>query len=190
LALGDSFTQGVGAKDEETGAFPALLAEHWRADGCDVDLRNAGISGDTSSQILAKQVPQIETFHPTVVTFQAGANDIARGVPLDEYRRSVKSVLDSATASGARVIVLGQNDWFRTPTGRNLGDDLASKRDAYDDALRDETSAHGGRFVDLRPLYAQQADKGQWVADGIHPTLEAYAAWADGLADAVPAPCG
>jgi acyl-CoA thioesterase I len=39
LALGDSLTQGVGAVDESTGAFPALLAEHWRADGCEVELQ-------------------------------------------------------------------------------------------------------------------------------------------------------
>ncbi len=60
LALGDSLTQGVGAVDEQTGAFPALLAEHWRADGCDVELQNAGISGYTAGQILAEQVPQME----------------------------------------------------------------------------------------------------------------------------------
>ena len=93
LALGDSLTQGVGAVDEQTGAFPALLAEHWRADGCDVELQNAGISGYTAGQILAEQVPQIESFDPTIITFQAGGNDIANGVPIDEYRENVKSVL-------------------------------------------------------------------------------------------------
>jgi lysophospholipase L1-like esterase len=30
LSLGDSLTQGVGAPDEQTGSFPALLAEKWR----------------------------------------------------------------------------------------------------------------------------------------------------------------
>src|SRR5882724_2365041 len=44
LALGDSLTQGVGAPDGQTGAFPALLTERWRADGCDVELRNVGVS--------------------------------------------------------------------------------------------------------------------------------------------------
>ena len=120
LALGDSLTQGVGAPDEQTGAFPALLAERWRADGCEVELQNAGISGYTAGQILAEQVPQIESFGPTIVTFQAGGNDIVNGVPLEEYRDNVKSVLDSAKASGARVIVLAQNEWFRSPEGLNL----------------------------------------------------------------------
>jgi lysophospholipase L1-like esterase len=189
LAIGDSLTQGVGAADERTGAFPALLAEHWRADGCEVELQNAGISGYTAGQILAEQVPQIESFKPTIITFQAGGNDIANGIPIDEYRENVKSVLDSATGSGARVIVLAQNEWFRSPVGVDYGEGVPSQRVAYDDVLIEETSAHGAEFVDMRPLYAEQADQNLWVEDGIHPTPEAYQAWADRLTEEVPAPC-
>jgi acyl-CoA thioesterase I len=189
LALGDSLTQGVGAVDESAGAFPALLAERWRADGCDVELQNVGINGYTAEQILAEQVPQIESFGPTLITFQTGANDIVNGVPLDEYRQNVKSVLDKATTSGARVIVLAQNEWFRAPEGQNYGENLAAQRESFDGVLIEEASAHGAEFVDLRPLYKQQADEGQWVEDGIHPTPEAYEAWAEELSGTVPAPC-
>ena len=189
LAIGDSLTQGVGAADESTGAFPALLAGHWRADGCEVELQNAGISGYTAGQILAEQVPQIESFKPTIITFQAGGNDIANGIPIEEYRENVKSVLDSATGSGARVIVLAQNEWFRSPVGVDYGESVPSQRAAYDDVLIEETSAHGAEFVDMRPLYAEQADQNLWVEDGIHPTPEAYQAWADRLTEEVPAPC-
>jgi acyl-CoA thioesterase-1 len=190
LALGDSVTQGVGATDEQTGAFPALVAERWRADGCEVEVQNAGISGYTAGQILAEQVPQIESFAPTIVTFQAGGNDIVNGIPIDEYRSNVKSVLDAATDSGARVVVLAQNEWFRSPMGVGyVGDSGPAQRSAFDDVLIEETSAHGAEFVDMRPLYAEQAEQGQWVEDGIHPTPEAYEAWAEKLSEAVPAPC-
>lgn len=187
--MGDSLTQGVGAPDESTGAFPALLADHWRADGCDVDMQNAGISGYTAGQILAEQVPQIESFAPTIITFQAGGNDIANGIPIDEYRDNVSSVLDSATASGARVIVLAQNDWFRSPVGVDYGESVPSQRAEYDDVLIGEANEHGADFIDMRPLYAEQADQSMWVEDGLHPTPEAYQAWADMLAELVPAPC-
>jgi acyl-CoA thioesterase I len=189
LALGDSLTQGVGTVDETTGAFPALLAEHWRADGCDVELQNAGISGYTAEQILAEQVPQIESFQPTSITFQAGGNDIANGIPIDEYRDNVKQVLSSAKGSGARVIVLAQNDWARSPVGVDYGESVPSQRAAYDDLLIEEASAQGAEFVDLRELYKQQADAGQWVEDGLHPTPGAYQQWADELTEEVPAPC-
>lgn len=189
LAIGDSLTQGVGAPDESTGAFPALLAEQWRADGCEVELRNAGISGYTAGQVLAEQVPQIESFRPTIITFQAGGNDIANGIPIEEYRDNVKSVLAAATGSGARVIVLAQNDWARSPVGVDYGESVPSQRTTFDDVLIEEASAAGAEFVDLRPLYAEQADQNQWVEDGLHPTPEAYQAWADSLSDKVPAPC-
>ncbi len=189
LALGDSLSQGVGAPDEQTGAFPALLAEQWRGAGCEVELQNAGISGYTAEQVLTDEVPQIEEFAPTLITFQAGGNDIVNGVTLDQYRQNVKSVLEAATGSGARVIVLAQNEWFRSPEGKTYGDDLAAQRDAFDAALIEEANAAGAEFIDMRATYKQQADDNQWVEDGIHPTPEAYAAWATDLAGAVPAPC-
>ena len=187
LALGDSLTQGVGAPDEATGAFPALLAERWRSDGCTVELRNVGVSGYTARQILDEQVPQIDEFTPTLITFQAGANDLVNGVTVDEYRDNVDDILGAASDSGARVIVLAQNEWFRAPSGQ--GYTTREARDEFDAALIAEAQDHGAEFVDMRSLYKQQADENLWVEDGIHPTPEAYQAWADELATRVPAPC-
>jgi acyl-CoA thioesterase-1 len=52
--------------------------------------------------VLSDEVPAIADFQPTVITFQAGGNDIANSVSLEEYRRNVKAVLDAASNSGAR----------------------------------------------------------------------------------------
>ena len=72
--------------------------------------------------MLTDEVPQIEEFQPTLITFQAGGNDIVNGVTVEDYRKSVQGVLDAATGSGARVVVLAQNEWFRAPGGRGLSD--------------------------------------------------------------------
>jgi acyl-CoA thioesterase I len=191
LAMGDSLTQGVGAPDEQTGAFPALLAQKWRSQGCEVELQNVGVSGYTAGQVLSEQVPAIGDFKPTVITFQSGGNDIVNGVTTDDYRNDVSRVLDAAKGSGARVVVFAQNEWFRSPEGLNYGTEaeLSAKRDALDAILIEEAKAHGAQFVDLRPLYKQQADQRQWVEDGIHPTPAAYEAWATEMATAIPAPC-
>jgi lysophospholipase L1-like esterase len=189
LAIGDSLSQGVGATDESTGSFPALLAEAWRAEGCEVELLDAGISGYTAGQMLAEQVPQIEEFSPTLITFQSGANDIVNGVTIDQYRDDVGAVLDAATASGARVFVLAQNEWFRGPAFEGYGEDLDEQRAAYDEVMIEEAAARGAEFLDLRDLYTQEADEELWVEDGIHPTPEVYESWAAELAELVPAPC-
>jgi acyl-CoA thioesterase-1 len=191
LAMGDSLTQGIGAADLETGTFPALLAQKWRSDGCQVELQNVGSSGYTASQILAEQVPAIADFQPTVITFQGGGNDIVNGVTPEVYRTNVNAVLDAAKGSGARVVVFAQNEWFRSPEGLSYGTEaeLSAKRNALDEVLIDEAKSHGAQFVDLRPLYKEQADQALWVEDGIHPTPAAYEAWATEMATAVPAPC-
>jgi len=188
LAMGDSLTQGVGAENIETGAFPARLAERWRDAGCTVDLNIVGISGYTAGQILDEQVPQIKPFDPTVITFQTGANDIANGVTEDDYRDNIGEVLDAALDSGARVYVLLQNEWFRSPSGPDYGG-TAELRAAYDAIMIEEAESRDVEILDLRPIYKQQADDDEWIDDGLHPTDEAYDAWAEALAEMIPLPC-
>lgn len=188
LAIGDSYTQGIGAPDIETGAFPARLSARWRTSGCKVELRNVGTSGYTAGQMVTDQLPAIAEFKPTFITFQSGANDIANGVTTDAYRKAVKTVIDAAKASGARVVVLLQNEWFRAPEGPNYGG-TAEKRATYDSIMIEEVKAKGVELVDLRLLYKQQADENRWVSDGIHATAEAYDAWATEIARVIPSPC-
>ena len=191
LALGDSVSQGIGAKDPETGSFPALLAEKWRAKGCQVELKNPAVAGYEADDVVREELPEIAAFKPTLITFQVGANDIVNGVQIETYRQNIRTILDAAKASGARVLVLPMNEWFRSPQGRNAGRGLSTKRAAFDDVLLEETQAKAAEWVDLRLLYRQEADANQWFAeDGIHPTGDCYAAWAAEIARVIPAPCG
>lgn len=190
MAIGDSLSQGEGAVDEATGSFPARLAEDWRGSGCDVELLDAGISGYTAGQMLAEQVPQISDFAPTIVTFQSGGNDIVNAVTADQYRSDVQGVLDAIVDSGAQIVVLAQNDWYRSPliADGSYGDvDLfAEQRAEFDEILLAEAAERDATFVDLRAINEQAADDGLWVADGIHPTEDVYAEWATTIADQVP----
>lgn len=188
LAIGDSLSQGIGRDSFETDAFPARLAERWRDAGCTVELLNAGISGYTAAQMITDQVPNIESFGPTVITFQSGANDIANGETEDAYRENVATILDAATGSGATVYVLLQNEWFRAPAGPGYGG-TPELREAYDAIMIEEAESRDVEILDLRPIYAQQADDNEWVEDGIHPTADAYDEWAEELANLIPQPC-
>ncbi len=188
LALGDSISQGKGTPDPEKVAFPTKLSERWRAKGCKVTLKNLGVPHFTAADVIAKEVPEIEAFKPTFITFQVGSNDMATNVPVDTYRGQVRTILDAMKKSGARIVVLGQNEWFRSPDGKAFGGTL-EKRDAFDAALFEETKSHGGEVVDLRLLYREQADKNKWSDDNIHPTVAAYDEMAAELARVIPRPC-
>ena len=189
LVLGDSLSQGVGVFGLGVGVFLALLAAKWRAEGRAVAVRNVAVKRFTVEDIVRVELPAIETFAPTLITFQGGSNDVANGVPIATYRANVKTVLEAAKKSGARVLVMPQNEWFRSPDGPSYGKNLAAKRAAYDAALIEETKAAGAELLDLRRLFREQADKKMWNReDGVHPTAEAYAGWADELARILPAP--
>jgi acyl-CoA thioesterase I len=189
LVLGDSVSQGIGAPDPDTGSYPALLSEKWRAKGCKVELKNVAVQGYTAEDVVREEIQEIAAFKPTLITFQSGANDVANGVPIDAYRANVKTILAAAKGSGARVIVTPQNEWFRAPRGRDFGTGLGRQRAAFDAVLIEETKAKGAELVDLRLLFQQHADKKMWFEDGIHPTAEAYAEWATELARVIPVPC-
>jgi lysophospholipase L1-like esterase len=190
LAIGDSFTIGTGSLAAR--AFPARLAARWRARGCPLVEKNVAVNGYTTDDLIAEELPALATFRPTLVTVAIGANDIVRGRGLDAYRVNVRRILDAAVGSGARVVVLPQPDWSGSPAAASFGAP-ASLRDAigrFNAALADEARTKGASWVDLSPLMQQQAASGQVAADGLHPSAEAYDAWAAELARVLPSPCG
>ena len=189
LALGDSFTIGTGSTPEES--FPARLASRWRATGCSLVLENVAVNGYTADDVIELELPSIASFHPTLVSIAVGANDIVRGRSLDAYRENVRRILDAAKASGARVLVLPQPDWSRSPSAATLGTQatLAESIATFNATLAAEARAKGADWVDLVPLMRQQAAKGQLASDGLHPSSEAYDAWAAELARLLASPC-
>ncbi len=189
LAMGDSISQGIGTPNFEAEAFPARLSERWRAQGCKVELKNVGIAGYTAADILANEVPEIAAFKPTFITLQVGANDVVNAVPIETYRTQVRTILDAAKKSGARVVVLPQNDWPRSPEGMYYEGAVAN-RAAFDAVFIEEAKAKSVELLDLRPLYGQHADKKLWAEDGIHPTAACYDDVAAEIARVAPSPCG
>ena len=85
LALGDSLSEGIGASDREETSFVALVHD---AVGPDVELMNLGIAGDTSQDLIDKQLDRATDEITTrnsdtdpdndiaVVTLEIGGNDL------------------------------------------------------------------------------------------------------------------
>jgi acyl-CoA thioesterase-1 len=115
VALGASQTAGKGVSSGE--AYPAQLEAMLRARGLDVNVVNAGISGDTTGGMMAR----LESAVPKgtrIVILQPGGNDLRKGAP--NYTAELRSRL---TAMGVRVIML-PNEMFRgkprQPDGQHL----------------------------------------------------------------------
>ena len=73
----------------------------------------AGVSGDTSSNMLARLERDALSKKPQWMTLYCGVNDVwhrfgtsGRGCTLDEYMRNVREILDRAEAAGVKVVLL------------------------------------------------------------------------------------
>lgn len=185
LALGDSFTIGTGS--EPSRSFPARLVDRWRARGCSLTLENVAVNGYTTDDLIEQELPSLASFNPTFITVAIGANDIAQGHSLEAYRINVRRILDAAKATGARVVAIPQPDWSRSPSAAPFGTQpvLADAISRFNAALAEEARARSVEWLDLGPLMRQQARSGQLAADGLHPSAEAYDAWARELASSL-----
>lgn len=181
LALGDSFTIGTGSSESQ--AFPARLkAALEKKRGAAVELLNPAVNGYSTRELIDDELPAVEAFKPTLITVAVGANDIVRGRGPDDYRANLKKIF-AALPRTATVLALPQPDWSHTPVARHFGDPAALQQQivAYNRILEEEAKASGFRYLELWPLMRKQADAKQLAADGLHPSADAHAEWAQAL---------
>jgi acyl-CoA thioesterase-1 len=104
VILGDSITAGLGLPPRE--AYPALLQQRLVADGSDVQVVNAGVSGDTSADGLARLDWALEG-DVRVLVVALGGNDALRALPIDQLRDNLSLIIERAQARGIRVVLAG-----------------------------------------------------------------------------------
>jgi acyl-CoA thioesterase-1 len=102
--LGDSLTSGWRLHEEE--AYPALVARALAARGRPIRVLNAGVSGDTAAQALAR-LPEVLKHRPDVLVVALGANDGLGSGPLDRTEAALRRIVLDARAGGARVLLVG-----------------------------------------------------------------------------------
>jgi len=187
LALGDSFTIGTGTTPDRS--FPAILVNRWWDQGLECDLRNPAVNGYTTDDLIREELALVESYRPDLVTLLIGANDIVAGSREDRYRAQLRRIHDRilADAPSARRFALPQPDWSLTPTGASFGDvaRIARTIERFNSIAREEAERAGASYLDIFPLMRRQMQDGMTAPDGLHPSAEAYAAWADALLPAL-----
>jgi acyl-CoA thioesterase-1 len=156
LDFGDSLTAGYGLMPEQ--AFPARLEAWLHAHGIAARVVNAGVSGDTTADGVAR-VDWALADKPDLVILALGANDALRGIDPATVRSNLDAMLDKISAAGAKVLILG----MRAPP--NWGE--AYDR-AFDQIFPELARKHQ---ASLYPFYlegvAMKPDLNQ--PDGLHP---------------------
>ncbi|MDO8608492.1 MAG: arylesterase [Phaeospirillum sp.] len=104
LALGDSLTAGFGLAAE--AAFPVRLEQRLRAEGRDVRVINAGVSGDTTAGGLARLNWALAE-KPDLAIVELGANDGLRGLDPKLTRTNLDAILARLKRDGISVLLAG-----------------------------------------------------------------------------------
>ena len=191
LALGDSYTIGVGASDEHHN-FPTLLSRRVSAaTGRLIRLTNPAVDGYTTDDLIMNELDQIDSVAPHYVTVLIGANDIARGRTRLEYQGSLVWIYDVIAARGlspTRIAAISIPDWSAVPGAARFGrpEQLRLMIDGFNALARAEAAARGFLWVDLSELSRSRPGGAGWLApDGLHPGDAQYAAWAEEIWDQV-----
>jgi acyl-CoA thioesterase-1 len=157
VVLGDSLTAGFGLPPGK--AFPDQLQAALTARGWDVAVVNAGVSGDTAEDGLARYDWSVPPDADALIV-ELGANDMLRGLPPDRTREALSAILDRAKAAHLPALIAGMR------AAPNLGPVYSQAFDAIYPAL---ASAAGAT---LYPFFLDgvAGDPQLNQPDGLHPT--------------------
>lgn len=159
VALGDSLTAGYGLPQE--AAFPVVLERALKAKGYNVEVANAGVSGDTASAGLDRLDWSVPDGTDGVIV-ELGANDMLRGVDPSVPRKAIDGIVERLKVRGIPVMLAGML------ASRNLGPDYAQK---FDTLYPDIAKKHD---LVLYPFFLDgvAGERSLNLQDGIHPTAK------------------
>ncbi len=171
VAFGDSLYAGYGLGPRD-GLAPQLQAA-LLAKGYDVQVRGAGVSGDTSAggrarlEFLLGQLPK----KPDLVLFGLGGNDMLRGIKPDQTRENLRVSVNSLVRSDIPVLLTGM---LASP---NMGQDFANEFNGIYPELAKEYEAALYPFI----LEGVVTDPTLKLSDGIHPNAKGVKRMVEGL---------
>lgn len=179
VALGDSLTQGYGLAQGE-GLVPQL--ETWlRAEGHDVIVINAGVSGDTTAGGVSR-LDWTLADDPDAMMVALGGNDLLRGIDPSASRANLRAILERLQAEGIPAMLVG------LPAPGNYGPEF---RDAFE-AMYVELAAEfeAALYPNLLQPMAEKHELGLTYSemmqdDRIHPSAIGVLAIVEALGPAV-----
>ncbi|NBD29925.1 MAG: arylesterase [Alphaproteobacteria bacterium] len=177
-ALGDSLTQGYGLIEQE-GFVPQM--EAWlRGRGADVEMINAGVSGDTTAGGLSR-VDWTLTPRVDAMIVALGGNDLLRGIAPEVARANLDGIMQAADAAGVPVLLVG----MQAPG--NYGPDYKAAFDAIYPELAEayDSQLFPSFFQGILSDDLSSARARFMQPDGIHPNADGVARIVEAMGPAV-----
>src|SRR5690606_27420177 len=168
VALGDSFTEGVGDDDPDAPngvrGWADRVAEQLAHHHDRFAYANLAIRGRLLQQVLDEQLAPALEMKPDLVTMYAGGNDLMRPkVAIDALCDDYEAAVDQLAATGATVVLFTGADGVEDPIFRRMRGRTA----VYNEHVRLIAARHGALVVDM---WAMRALRGRrmWSAARLH----------------------
>lgn len=168
VAIGDSFTEGVGDEDPQAPGgvrgWADRAAEVLARQSPTFEYANLAVRGKLIQPIVREQVDRAIAMRPDLITFCAGGNDILRpGSDPDRVAAIFDRSLARLTATGATVLIFTGPD-LRTMPAFAL---IRGKVAIYNENMRASAARRGALVVDQWGLRALH-DPSRWAPDRLH----------------------
>ncbi|HLY43773.1 MAG TPA: arylesterase [Terracidiphilus sp.] len=159
VCYGDSITAGYNLPSGQS--FPDALQRDLDKAGYHYKVDNMGTPGATSKDAV-ERLHSVLDLHPAVVILEFGGNDGLRGLPLEQTRRNLDSILTSLNSAHIKVLLAG----ITLPP--NYGPDYIHQFDAM---FHDLAVSH--HVASIPMIYKDLVHVPDTIqADGIHPTAK------------------
>ena len=104
VAFGDSLSAGFGADPGKS--FPDFLQRDLDAAGLKWRVVNAGVSGNTTTDGLAR-LSEVLRYKPRITIVEFGGNDGLRGLPVETTRANLEQIIQMLQSAGSKVVLAG-----------------------------------------------------------------------------------
>lgn len=168
IALGDSFTEGIGDPDDNNPGrhrgWADRVAEQLSSTVSDFSYANLAIRGRLIKQIVDEQLEPAIALKPDLISICAGGNDVLRpsGDP-DKIAEQFDAAISRLATTGATLLIFTGPDIRDTPV---LGG-IRGKVAIYNENIRTVAARHDAVVADLWAL-RELHQPGMWSADRLH----------------------
>lgn len=186
VALGDSLTAGVGVNRYEQ-AYPYLLAQKIAGRQTKVTLKDLGVSGFKTKDLISNSLEPAIAAKPDIITLLIGVNDLHGNVAQKTFQKNYRQILQELTAkTTAKIYVIGlpqigsnqllwfpYNYYFRWQTKN------------FNKIIQQLASQYKLIYVDLETPTANllKNDGLYYSTDRFHPGITGYELWAQIIYD-------
>ncbi|MGM0929686.1 MAG: SGNH/GDSL hydrolase family protein [Actinomycetota bacterium] len=168
VAIGDSFTEGIGDPDPESPGghrgWADRVAEELARGHDDFAYANLAIRGRLLQQIIDEQVEPALALQPDLISICAGGNDVIRPrADPDALAEKIDRAVTRLAASGATLVLFTAPDFGGTP----LIGSARGKAAIYNENLRTVAARHDAVVADMWALRQLKAPQ-MWAPDRLH----------------------